>query len=55
MYRASVTGMDRKLGVLLDELDTLGLTNSTAVVLHGDHGWQLGEMGEWRKVGLVLY
>ena len=24
MYRASVTGMDRKLGVLLDELDALG-------------------------------
>ena len=37
-YRAAVTGMDRKLGTLLDELDTLGLTDSVAVVLHGDHG-----------------
>jgi hypothetical protein len=27
MYRASVTGMDRKLGVLLAELDTLGLVS----------------------------
>ena len=30
-YRASVTGMDRKLGVLVKELDTLGLTNNTAI------------------------
>ena len=49
-YRASVTGMDRKLGELLGELHVLGLESSTAVVLHGDHGWHLGEGGEWRKM-----
>ena len=49
-YYAAVTGMDRKLGVLLDELDALGIANRTAVVLHGDHGWQLGEHGAWRKM-----
>jgi arylsulfatase A-like enzyme len=48
-YRASITGMDRKLGKLLDELDTLGLTQKTAVILHADHGWQMGDHGEWRK------
>lgn len=48
-YRAATTGMDRKLGRLLNELETLGLENETAIVLHGDHGWQLGELGEWRK------
>jgi len=48
-YRAAVTGMDRKLGVLLEALDELGLADSTAVVLHGDHGWHLGEQGAWRK------
>jgi len=41
--------MDRKLGWLLQELDDLGLANKTAVVLHSDHGWSLGEQGEWRK------
>lgn len=49
-YRAAITGMDRKLGKLLDELDNLGIRNNTAIILHGDHGWQLGEHGEWRKM-----
>eukprot|EP01065_Artemidia_motanka_P017171 TRINITY_DN2070_c0_g1_i1.p1 TRINITY_DN2070_c0_g1~~TRINITY_DN2070_c0_g1_i1.p1 ORF type:complete len:438 (+),score=136.17 TRINITY_DN2070_c0_g1_i1:333-1646(+) len=49
-YRAAVTGMDRKLGRLLDELDSLSVAGSTAVLLHADHGWQLGEHGEWRKM-----
>eukprot|EP00932_Pfiesteria_piscicida_P012165 SRR837773.2349.p1 GENE.SRR837773.2349~~SRR837773.2349.p1 ORF type:complete len:403 (-),score=41.65 SRR837773.2349:22-1230(-) len=48
-YRAATTGMDRKLGWLLDELEQLGFANNTAVVLHGDHGWHLGEHGQWRK------
>lgn len=48
-YRASTTGMDRKIGKLLDELDVLGLTNSTAVIFHADHGWHMGDQGEWRK------
>jgi len=34
--------MDRKLGVLIAEIESLGLTATTAIVLHGDHGWQLG-------------
>ena len=33
-YRAAITGADRKLGVLLDELDALGIANATAVVAH---------------------
>lgn len=49
-YRAAVTGMDRKLGRLMQALDDLGLSNNTAIVFHGDHGWQLGEHGQWRKM-----
>jgi len=49
-YRAAVTGMDRKLGKVLDELDSLGLTNTTAVILHADHAVALGEHGQWRKM-----
>jgi hypothetical protein len=27
----------------------LGLEKDTLVVAHADHGWQLGERGEWDK------
>jgi iduronate 2-sulfatase len=33
----------------LDELDALGLEDSTMVVLHSDHGWHLGEYAMWEK------
>jgi hypothetical protein len=42
--------MDRKLGVLLHELVNLNLSASTAIVIHGDHGWSLSEQGLWRKM-----
>jgi arylsulfatase A-like enzyme len=32
---------------VLDELDRLGLSGNTAVVLHSDHGWHLGESNMW--------
>eukprot|EP01062_Namystynia_karyoxenos_P074284 TRINITY_DN71163_c0_g1_i1.p1 TRINITY_DN71163_c0_g1~~TRINITY_DN71163_c0_g1_i1.p1 ORF type:complete len:542 (+),score=174.59 TRINITY_DN71163_c0_g1_i1:70-1626(+) len=49
-YYASVTGMDRKLGKLFAELDSLGLRNSTAILFHSDHGYHLGEGNLWRKM-----
>ena len=45
----NASGADRKLGVLIDELDVLGVANVTAVVAHSDHGYQMGEHGQWRK------
>lgn len=49
-HRAAVTGMDRKLGALLQELEDLNMANSTAIIIHGDHGWSLSELGLWRKM-----
>ena len=41
--------MDYQLGRVLDTLDALQLTDDTIVLLHGDHGWQLGEHNSWHK------
>lgn len=48
-YYASVTWMDHQVGKVLGELQALNLADSTVVLLHSDHGWNLGEHGQWQK------
>ena len=48
-YYSAVSWLDHQIGTVLKELDTLGLTDTTIVLLHGDHGWQLGEHNSWHK------
>ncbi|MCA9011214.1 MAG: sulfatase [Planctomycetaceae bacterium] len=48
-YYAAVTFMDQQVGRMLDELDRLGLRDSTAVIFTSDHGYHLGDHTFWQK------
>jgi len=44
-YYASITSIDRNIGRLLNELDTLGLAANTLVLFTSDHGYNNGRHG----------
>ncbi len=48
-YYACVSYVDAQIGIVLNALEELGLSENTIVVLLGDHGWFLGEHGFWTK------
>lgn len=48
-YYAAVSMVDEQIGKLLNALEENGLADNTIIVLWGDHGWKLGEYGNWCK------
>jgi arylsulfatase A-like enzyme len=52
-YMACVSWVDALIGRFLDELEALGVRDETIVVLLGDHGFHLGEHGQWAKRTLL--
>jgi arylsulfatase A-like enzyme len=48
-YYAAVSMIDAQVGKLLDALEAFDLAENTIIVLWGDHGWKLGDYGNWCK------
>ena len=48
-YYACISHVDEQVGRVLDQLDALGLSSNTIIVLWGDHGFHLGNHNEWGK------
>ncbi|ELT91756.1 hypothetical protein CAPTEDRAFT_228962 [Capitella teleta] len=48
-YYAAISHTDDLVGQVMQALEDEGLSDSTIVSFWGDHGWQIGEHGEWCK------
>jgi iduronate 2-sulfatase len=48
-YRACVSYVDVQIGRVLEELDKQGLRENTIIVFWSDHGWKVGDYGDWCK------
>jgi arylsulfatase A-like enzyme len=48
-YYACVSFVDQQIGLVINELDRLGLRENTVIVLWGDHGWHLGDHNMYCK------
>lgn len=48
-YLASVSGIDRNVGRILDQLENLGLEENTIIIFTSDHGYMMGHNGVEHK------
>ncbi len=48
-YYASISYIDAQLGKIIKALEMKGEMDNTIIVLWGDHGFKLGDYGEWAK------
>ena len=48
-YYAAVSYVDEHVGALLAALDAGGAAENTIIIFQADHGYALGEHGEWEK------
>ena len=48
-YYAAISWMDELVGEVLDAVDSNGFKDDTIVIFHADHGYFMGESGEWEK------
>ena len=50
LYFSMVSMVDELVGMVMEQLNTLGLTENTIVVLTSDHGEMNGDHGMWAKI-----
>lgn len=48
-YLACVSYVDAQIGRMIGALQEAGLRENTIIIVWGDHGWHLGDMGIWGK------
>ncbi len=48
-YLACVSYVDAQIGRMIEALEEAGLRDNTIIIVWGDHGWHLGDMGIWGK------
>ncbi|QGJ68848.1 Choline-sulfatase [Planctomycetales bacterium 10988] len=48
-YLACVSYVDAQIGRMIAALEEEGLRENTIIIVWGDHGWHLGDLGVWGK------